>query len=107
MITRYTAVSGGLSILLLAGCLEVSVNQPPGSGSNGPRELALFGQGYPNVGDPCRRSGEGAFTGQFLDDAADLVGCPPGTDPGLFAFTNNARQVARVDGWYLFSVPRR
>lgn len=94
-------------LVLLSACVEVSVPRPPGSGSAPPSQLALVGPGYPNAGDPCRRAGESAFTGQYLDDAADLVGCPPGTDPGLFAFTYNATQVAQLDGWYLFSVPRR
>lgn len=95
------------ALVLLTACVEVSVPRPPESGTAPPSELALFGSGYPNAGDPCRRAGESAFTGQFLDDAADLVGCPPGIDPGLFAFTYDARQVARLDGWFLFSVPRR
>lgn len=95
------------ALFLLTACLEVNVQRPPGSGNAPPPQLALFGTGYPNARDPCRRSGESAFTGQYLDDAADLVGCPPGIDPRLFAFTYNARQVAQLDGWYLFSVPRR
>jgi len=98
----------GLPVLFaLSACLEVNVQRPAGSGTAPPSQLALFGPGYPNEGDPCRRAGESGFTGQYLDDAADLVGCPPGIDPGLFAFTYNARQVARLEGWYLFSVPRR
>jgi hypothetical protein len=95
------------TLVALGACVEVSVPRAPGSANASPSQLALFGPGYPNAGDPCRRAGESAFTGQYLDDAADLVGCPPGTDPGLFAFTYNARQVAQLDGWYLFSVPRR
>lgn len=100
----------GLPVLIaLTACVEVSIPRPPGPGPGTapPSQLAVFGPGYPNAGDPCRRSGESAFTGQYLDDAADLVACPPGIDPGLFAFTYDARQVSRLDGWYLFSVPRR
>jgi hypothetical protein len=52
-------------------------------------------------------AGQSAFTGEYLEDADDLVGCPPGTEPDLFAFTYNARPVAQLHGWYLFSVPRR
>lgn len=72
-----------------------------------PAELPLFGPGYRTEGDQCRRAGESAFTNQFLDDAADFVACPPGTDPGLFAFETGGREVGRLDGWILFSVPRR
>ncbi|WP_261400079.1 hypothetical protein [Leisingera daeponensis] len=91
---------------LISGCVEeAGTAQSPSD--PGPIHLALFGDGYPNAGDPCRRAGESAYTNQFLDDAADLVACPPGTDPGLFAYTTGGRQVAKVDGWYLFSIPRR
>lgn len=91
---------------LVSGCVEdIGTSQSP-SGL-GPSQLALFGNGYPNPGDPCRRAGESAYTNQFLDDAADLVACPPGTDPGLFAYTTGGRQVAQVEGWHLFSIPRR
>jgi hypothetical protein len=91
---------------MLSACVEVS-SPPAGSGPSAPPQLALFGTGYPNTGDPCRRAGESAFTANYLDDAADLVACPPSTDAGLFAFTYGAQQVATLDGWYLFSIPRR
>jgi hypothetical protein len=55
----------------------------------------------------CRRAGESAFTNQFLSDAADLVACPPGTDARLFEFETGGREVARLDGWILFTIPRR
>lgn len=88
----------------LAGCIDTGA---PAPAPQAPPALALFGSGYPAPGDPCRRAGESAFTSAYLDDAADLVGCPPSTDAGLFAFTYNATEVARLEGWYLFSVPRR
>jgi hypothetical protein len=72
-----------------------------------PSDLPLFGEGYPNPGDPCRRVGESATTSRYLDDAADLVACPPSTDAGLFAFTYGATELERIEGWMLFSVPRR
>ena len=103
----------GAGVLALAGCLDMAGVPGTGGGTAGdtaaapPAQLGVFGPGYPNPGDPCRRSGETEFTNQFLDDAADLVSCPPGTDPGLFASSFNARQMAQVDGWTVFSVPRR
>jgi hypothetical protein len=72
-----------------------------------PSGLPLFGDGYPNPGDPCRRVGESPSTSRYLDDASDLVACPPSTDAGLFVFTYGATEVDRIDGWMLFSVPRR
>jgi hypothetical protein len=91
---------------MLGACVEVS-SPPRGGGASAPAQLALFGPGYPDAGDPCRRAGESAFTANYLDDAADLVACPPSTDVGLFAFTYGAQQVATLDGWSLFSIPRR
>lgn len=90
---------------LVSGCVEEAGTAQSPSGP-GPLHLALFGGGYPKAGDSCRRAGESAYTNQFLDDAADLVACPPSIDPGLFASTTGGRQVAKVDGWYLFSIPR-
>ncbi len=101
---------GGAAAVALTGCLDLA-GMPGGTVGGGaatpPAPLGVFGPGYPNPGDPCRRAGETAFTNQFLDDAADLVACPPGTDPGLFAATFSARQMAQLDGWTVFSVPRR
>lgn len=91
--------------LSLTACVETAPDTPPGA--TVPAELPLFGAGYRSEGDLCRRAGESAYTNQFLDDAADFVACPPGTDPGLFAFETGGREVGRLDGWILFSVPRR
>ena len=96
---------GGVALLALGGCLDMGTGV--GGSATPPAELGVFGQGYPNPGDPCRRAGETDFTNQFLDDASDLVACPPGSDPGLFAATFGARQMTQMDGWTVFSVPRR
>ncbi|WP_347268582.1 SH3 domain-containing protein [Paracoccus sp. (in: a-proteobacteria)] len=80
---------------------------PPPSGAVPPADIPLFGPGFRTPDDQCRRAGESAFTNQFLGDNADLVACPPGTDPGLFASETGGREVARRDGWILFTVPRR
>jgi len=92
--------------LLLAACTTDSVPQN-NSGARPPADVPLFGPGFRSAGDLCRRAGESAFTNQFLGDASDLVACPPGTDPRLFAFETGGTEVARRDGWILFTVPRR
>lgn len=96
-------------VLMLGAC--TATPPPSGGGSSGgalpPAGVPLFGPGYRNAGDLCRRAGESAFTNQFLSDSADLVACPPGADPRLFAFETGGKEVGRRDGWILFSVPRR
>jgi len=93
----------------LSACVVTVPEQPvqPEQRPAAPADFAVFGTGFPNPGDPCRRAGESAFTGQFLDDAADLVACPPGFDTATFVANFGAREVARRDFWRLFSVPRR
>ncbi|MDF0598108.1 hypothetical protein [Psychromarinibacter halotolerans] len=105
MTTLRTMTGLAVASVTLVGCIDMEDDTP--SGPDRPAELALFGTGYPNPGDPCLRAGESAFTATYLDDAADLVACPPGTDPGLFAYTTGGREVARLDGWIVFSIPRR
>ncbi len=70
--------------------------------------LPFFGDGYRFKGDACRRLGESPATAEYLDDAADLVGCPEDLENlGVFVIDYNAQQVARRDGYILYSVPRR
>ena len=87
-----------IAATLLAGC---ATTQPAA------QTLPFFGEGYRVPGDPCRRLGEDAYTNQFLDHTADLVGCPE-SYPGLATFVaeTGAREVARRDGFILYSVPR-
>jgi uncharacterized protein YraI len=80
---------------------------PPSGGASPPADVPLFGPGFRTPDDLCRRAGESVFTNQFLGDAAHLVACPPGTDPRLFAFETGGQEVARRDGWILFTVPHR
>lgn len=69
-------------------------------------DLPFFGDGYRAEGDRCRRIGEDEFTSQFLDDMADLVGCPEGMENlGVFVIDTGAVEVARKDGFVLYSVP--
>lgn len=70
--------------------------------------LPLFGDGYRFKGDICRRVGEDDFTNPFLDDAADLVACPEDAENlGVFVIDTGAQEVARRDGYVLYSVPVR
>lgn len=72
-----------------------------------PPEPLPFLDGYRDPADPCRRVGENAFTNQFLDDDADLVGCPEGMENlGVFVTETGGVEVARTQGTILFSVPR-
>ncbi len=95
---------GWVNARYLAGESNFRVTAPA---TQVPDDLPLFGQGYPNHGDPCRQVGESRLTNRYLDDAADLVACPPGTDAGLFSYSHEATELERVQGWILFSVPRR
>ncbi len=86
--------------MTLAACAQPE----PVSGTT----LPFFGDGYRIKGDACRRVGEDDFTNQFLDDAADLVGCPEDAENlGVFVTDTGAIEVARKDGFILYSVPRR
>lgn len=67
-----------------------------------PASLPVVGDGYPVSGAPCRRLGESEATVDWLDDSADLVGCPT---------KENARElggklVGVIEGITLVSVPR-
>lgn len=93
---------------LLAGCIIFPV--PPELFDPQPQEVELpfFGTGYRAEGDQCRRVGESDYTNQFLDDAADLVGCPSGMENlGVFALDTGGVEVARTQNYVLYSVPVR
>jgi len=85
---------------LLVTCVGVSASDEA--------PLPFFGDGYRTPGDVCRSVGENSYTNQFLDDSADLVGCPKDYDSlAGFIGETNAVEVARTNGVVLFSVPRR
>ena len=68
--------------------------------------LPFFGDGYRAAGDPCRRLGESSETVNYLDHTADLVGCPEDMENlGVFTADTGAKEVARRDGYVLYSVP--
>ena len=69
--------------------------------------LPFFGDGYRFKGDACRRLGESPETAEYLDHTADLVGCPEDLENlGVFVTDSGAQEVARQDGYILYSVPR-
>jgi hypothetical protein len=77
---------------------------PPGASAEPipfPASLTVVGDGYPNSGDACRRIGESAATVDWLDDSADLVGCPTDAD----AKALGGRIVGNVEGISIVSVP--
>ena len=91
-----------LALLPLAACDMAPVPPPPAT------PLPFFGDGYRAEGDQCRRLGESPVTAEFLDDAADLVGCPEDMENlGVFVIDTGAVEVARIDGFVLYSVPVR
>jgi hypothetical protein len=66
-----------------------------------PASLPVFGDGFPNPGDACRRVGESAATANYLDHTATLVGCLSAEDAAKLG----GKVVATVDGVTLVSVP--
>ncbi len=65
-------------------------------------------RGYRSTDDWCQLTGETAFTGNFLDDAADLVSCPTGSDAAQSLIDMyGAIQVAETGGYTVYTVPRR
>lgn len=90
---------GGAAVLLAACTMSV----PPLPDTS----LPLFG-GYRSAEDACQRVGEATETNTFLDDAADLVGCPAGSpEADSFAAETGGVLLTTLDGYTLFSVPRR
>ena len=90
--------------ILAAGLLTACAPTPPPVTGG----LPFFGDGYRFKGDACRRIGESPATQDYLDDAADLVGCPADLENlGVFVIDSGAQEVARRDGYILYSVPVR
>ena len=95
---------------LVCAALTSSCNSPTQSTENQvaeqsafvfPASLAPFGEGYPDVGNACRRLGESSAVIDYLDDSADLVGCPTEGDAAALDGT----VVATIDGVTIVSVP--
>lgn len=71
-------------------------------------EKLFLVRGYRDADDPCVLVGETAATANYLDDAADLVGCPAGSpEDQAFAAQTGGIALEVIDGYQLFTVPRR
>lgn len=99
--------AAGLALLLASGCSggtpsasETASAEPPAPFA-WPASLTVVGDGYPGPGAPCRRIGESAATVDFLDDSADLVGCPSAEEAAKLG----GKVLTAIDGVTLVSVP--
>lgn len=77
------------TLIRLMACASIAGCSPPaeqaadnsaagnvGTSIEWPATLKPIGDGYPVNGAPCRRLGESAAVADYLDDSADLIGCP-------------------------------
>ena len=110
---RHAALLSVVFVVSLTGCRPspapadsaAADTAPPASATGAdpgwPADLPVFGEGFPNPGDPCRRIGESAATVNVLDDSAALVGCRSPEDAARLG----GRIVATLEGVTLVSVP--
>ena len=92
--------------MCLGDCSSPQPAQLPVPSAESSNDLLLL-SGYRSANDPCRRTGETASTNQFLDHTRDLVSCPENHEAiEVFLATYAAIEVARIDGYILFSVSR-
>lgn len=109
---HYHRTTAGLLSVGAAMALLTACNQAAPAGEDAaaadtaaefawPASLTVVGDGYPTAGAPCRRIGESAATVDFLDDSADLVGCPTTED----AEKLGGKVLTAIDGVTLVSVP--
>lgn len=112
---RFSAVSIAMA-LVLSGCQRQAEPEPaPAPAPEAapapvaevaipawPASLPVFGDGFPQPGDPCRRVGESPETVDFLDHTATLVGCLSADDALTLV---GGRTVATLHGVTLVSVP--
>jgi len=100
----------GFMLVLVAASITIggcASKAPDTTMVSAPENELYFVRGYRSDDDPCKLTGETAFTNQFLDDSANLVSCPQAYG-GLanFVTMTGAVVVAEKDGYILFRVPR-
>jgi len=90
--------------LAASGCVEA----PPEVAISEPDPDLLFVRGYRSPADQCQLVGETAFTVEFLDDAADLVACPTGSEAmaSLMAETGEP-MITQTNSFTFFSISYR
>ncbi len=104
-ISRLMTLAAAASLFLgVAGC-DVAA---PATAVDDPDPDLNFVRSYRSPSDECQLVGESAFTVDFLDDAADLVACPTGSEDltSLIAETE-APILTQTQSYSLVSVPRR
>lgn len=95
-------------IPFLAGAACTPVPRAPALGVQTPDSALVFVRGYREASDACQLVGETSFTNQFLDDAADLVGCPTGSAAAAsLVDETGAPEVGATASFTLYSVPVR
>ena len=94
-----------LGVLTVPACSE---GQAPVEVVGEPDPELVFVSGYRSASDPCQLTGESAFTIDFLDDAANLVSCPTGSESAATLVSETgALTVTQTQSFTLYSVPRR
>lgn len=96
--------------VILTGCAQAPAPDATDRGFLGRSETGelLLVRAYRGDDDPCVLVGETEATGNFLDDAADLVGCPAGSpEAQAFPSETGAIPITEIDGYQLYTVPRR
>lgn len=101
MVKRLRPLAFFIASTLLAACQQGDNAAVAPSEPTWPASLMVFGDGFPDPGDPCRRIGESQATLNFLDHTATLAGCRSAADAARLG----GRIVGTVDGVTLVSIP--
>lgn len=102
---KHIALVPFLSLMAVAvsGCDATEVADDAAADVS-PLTESFLAEGYRYESDACHMVGESALTLEYLDHTADLVACPE--DITLVGNIDGAKEVAQMQGYRLFSVPR-